>query len=270
MTSPRRMQPGMCTVVSRRPINDSTVILTLADSRIAETAQPGQFVNILAGRTLRRPIGVMATDPAEGTFRVGVRIVGGGSADIAAAQPGAKLDLIGPLGHGFRLSGYDRVITVGGGSGVFPLFFVQQRCRDTGVDAIAVCGYRSRRESMLGDELRSLGCRTLLAADEGDLDFPGNAAEALHALLQDVKPVGRTAVLTCGPNPMMRAVSAVASAWSLPCQVSLEGHMACGIGVCLSCACRIRAGDQEHYQRCCVEGPVFDAETVVWDAADRA
>lgn len=265
------------TVLASRLVGDQTAILTLAAPEIALQAQPGQFVNLSCDRFLRRPLGIMSVDrtPGRETISVGIRIQGEGTAWLAGRKPGAVLSVLGPLGHGFSLTGYNRIITVGGGTGVFPLHFVQQACRERGIDSLAVCGYRSRPDSFLTDEFTGLGCRTLFASDAGDMDMSGNAAQALDQLITDLPPVPLTAILTCGPKPMMQAVSAIAARQGLDCQVSLEERMACGIGVCLVCVCRIQTcptgreapeqtGIGEIRQRCCVEGPVFDARSVIW------
>lgn len=261
------------TVRSVNRLNSQTVVLTIDAPHIAAAAQPGQFVNLSCDRLLRRPIGIMEADRHTGQIRLGIRIQGEGTRWLARRRNGDTLSVLGPLGHGFSLDGHKRIITVGGGTGVFPLFFVQQVCREKGIDALAVCGYRSRDESVLREEYTHLGCRTLFAADAGDLDVPGHAAEALEQLLQAIDPVAETAILTCGPRPMMQAVAQTARRLGLPCQVSLEERMACGIGVCLVCACKIHGTETaEHgsgfgeagYQRCCVDGPVFDAEVVAW------
>lgn len=251
-------------VLEARPLNPQTVVLTLEAPQIACLAEPGQFVAIACDHYLRRPIGIMQSDH-ERTIRVGIRRQGQGSSWIADRQAGDRLQLLGPLGRGFDLN-YRHIITVGGGTGVFPLFFVQQVCRERGIDALAVCGYRSRQESVLADAYSQLGCRTLFAADAGDLDIAGNAADALVQVLETLDQRDNLAILTCGPRLMMQQVAGIAGRFGLPCQVSLEERMACGIGVCLVCACQVQpeAGQDTAYRRCCVEGPVFAAEEVVW------
>lgn len=253
-------------VLNNRRLNSQTVVLTLLAPEIARSARPGQFVAVGCGFTLRRPIGIMQVVRDAGQILLGIRIQGEGTRWLSERQTGERLSLLGPLGRGFALDGRRRIITVGGGTGVFPLNFVQQACREQAIDALAVCGYRSQNDSILTSEMAAWGCQTLFASDEGDMDVPGNAAQALEQLLTVIPAVPDTAVLTCGPKPMMRAVAAVAAQFGLPCQVSLEERMACGIGVCLVCACRVRggSGQPDTYQRCCVDGPVFNAEDVVW------
>ncbi len=323
-----------CPVLENRPLNDQYFILTLVGITISRQARPGQFVNLSCHQFLRRPLGILAVDREQGTFQVGIRIAGQGTRDLAGLRPGDTVSVLGPLGHGFELGQYRRIITVGGGTGVFPLYFVQQVCREQGREGLAVCGYRSENDSILTHEFAQIACQTSFAADQGGLDVTGTAAQALELLLQELqfpassqpmaahmhqqaisrrkiaaspadpadpahladlsysapKPIARdtipvsdpaagstaknpapdtgTLILTCGPKPMMQAVAAIAARFGLPCQVSLEERMGCGIGICLVCVCKIKTLHDEsgsfRHERCCVEGPVFAAEEVVW------
>jgi dihydroorotate dehydrogenase electron transfer subunit len=256
-------------VLATRPLSGQTVVLTLAAPEIAASARPGQFVNLTCNQFLRRPIGIMSRDAAAGTIQVGIRIQGEGTAWLAARQPGDTLSLLGPLGHGFDFAGLSRVITVGGGTGVFPLYFVQQFCQEQQIEGLAVCGYRSKADSVLADDYASLACRCLFASDSGDMDVAGHAGIALAQLLDHLEPAAGTALFTCGPAVMMKTVAAMAARHNISCQVSLEERMACGIGVCLVCACAVQEkqggeADSIIYKRCCVDGPVFPAEVVAW------
>lgn len=254
-------------VIRNQQVNSQTVILTLEAPDIAATAKPGQFINLACDHFLRRPIGIMQAEPEQGLIKAGIRIQGPGTLWLADRQPGDVLSVLGPLGHGFDLDSYQRIITVGGGTGVFPLYFVQQYCCARGLESIAVCGYRSRADSVLAEEYAGLSCRTLFASDCGDMDVSGHAAQALEQLLHGLPPLAGTAILACGPKIMMQSVAAIAASHQLACQVSLEARMACGIGVCLVCACAVKAagsGQPFTHQRCCVEGPVFPAEVVQW------
>lgn len=256
-----------CRVLNNQQLNPQTAILTLEAPQIAARAKPGQFVNISCNQFLRRPIGIMDADPEAGWIKCGIQIVGEGTRWLAGLKTEDQVSVLGPLGHGFDLDGIRRVITVGGGTGVFPLYFVQRYCQAKGIVGIAVCGYRSRTDSIITDEYNDAGCQTLFASDCGDLPFHGNAGQALEHLLQNITPVADTAILTCGPKIMMKNVASIAAAYKLSCQVSLEERMACGVGVCLVCACATKSGDSGqgvNYQRCCAEGPVFPAEVIEW------
>ncbi len=245
-------------------LNSRTVVLTAEAPDIASCAKPGQFVHVACQKLLRRPIGLMALHHP-GLIQLGIQIQGEGTAWLAERRPGDTLSVLGPLGSGFTLDGFDRIITVGGGTGVFPLYFVQQICQERGIESFAVCGFRSRKESILRDEYEKLGCKTIFSSDAGDLDIPGHAAKALEILLEQLPVSPETAILTCGPRPMMQSVAKIAGQYGYPCEVSLEERMACGIGVCLVCACKVRSEQRPFdYKRCCVDGPVFPAEEVIW------
>ncbi len=254
-------------ILDNQRLNNQTAVLTLDAPTIAKSAQPGQFVNLACDQFLRRPLGIMHADKAAGAIKVGIRIQGAGTRWLAEQRKGDFLSVLGPLGHGFDFSGFKRIITVGGGTGVFPLYFVQQTCRELGVEGIAVCGYRSREDSILTEEYQELACHTLFTSDCGDMEIAGHAGVGLEKLLLELPSITETAILTCGPKIMMQTIASIAARQKIPCQVSLEERMACGIGVCLVCVCAIKAaenGQEFSHQRCCVEGPVFAAEVVKW------
>lgn len=254
-------------VISRENAGPDQVVLAFEEPGIAGAASPGQFINISCDQFLRRPIGIMDTDESSGIVKVGIRVQGRGTRWLAERQQGDMLSILGPLGNGFKIRGCRKIITVGGGTGVFPLYFVHQECRRNDIESVAICGYRSRNESVLTDEFSSLGCQVLFASDTGDMDISGHAGNALeHYLAGEIQPED-TCILTCGPRPMMHEVWRLAQKYNLSCQVSLEERMACGIGACLVCTCEISRSENHgtiSHERCCVEGPVFSAEEVVW------
>lgn len=257
-----------CRIAERQQVSDDTVILTFEDEYVAKHAQPGQFVNIEAGQFLKRPFGVMDCDPAKGTFRIGIKKVGVGTEYLMGVGEGTELKVVGPLGNGFQFEGVHTVITCGGGTGVFPLYYVLKKHEEM-FDRFAVVGFKNKEEAFYEKEHKELAERCVYASDTGGLDFHGNAAQALEQLLEDLSAenydFSRTAILTCGPMPMMRAVANLAERYGVGCQVSLEERMACGVGICLVCVCKIHGDDGVENQRCCHEGPVFFAEDVVWE-----
>lgn len=259
--------------------NQARLVVRCPEAALA--AQPGQFVAVdavpspeddepradaLRAPFLRRPISFCDVDRAAGTFTLAFRTSGAGTRALARLRPGDRLAFLGPLGHGFALPETGTVVAVGGGIGVYPLLHLLRCARERGLRTVAVCGYRSAAEAFLLDEFRSVADECLFASDAGGLDVHGTAADALAALWERTPPEGPTAVLACGPVPMLKAVAARSAAAGHPCQVSLEERMACGTGICLVCACRVRAASGgAEYRRCCTEGPVFDAGEVVWE-----
>jgi len=254
------------TVCEREDLDSDHVILTFQSVAIAAAAQPGQFVNLSCSRFLRRPFGIMSVDRTEGRFQVGIRRQGSGSNELADLTVGSQVSVLGPLGSGFDLSKDRQVITVGGGTGVFPLLFVHQVCKESGIAHHAVCGYRSSEDAILKDHFQLMAESCIFASDSGGLDLTGNATDALEQVLSimDEDEKAETVVMACGPTPMLKGVAAVCAREHVDCEVSLEERMACGIGVCLCCAVDTVRDGEHHRDRCCVEGPVFQAEVVSW------
>ncbi|MHB8964198.1 MAG: dihydroorotate dehydrogenase electron transfer subunit [Saccharofermentanales bacterium] len=251
-----------CEIQSKTVYSDNIFMIELQSDAIARAALPGQFVNVACGGFLRRPISICSADPSKGTFRIAIRVKGSGTEYLRDRTAGEFLSVQGPLGNGFNLSGVTRCVTVGGGIGIFPLMFLLDVAKDRGIETHAICGYRSAEDSFCTAEIRLKADTTCFSSDFGDMDFCGNAAQALSQL----DDLAGTTVFTCGPAPMMKGVSEFCASRDIPCFTSLEERMACGTGICLVCACKVKAGGEGfEYKRCCCDGPVFDASEVVWE-----
>ncbi|MBP7401572.1 MAG: dihydroorotate dehydrogenase electron transfer subunit [Clostridia bacterium] len=253
-------------------------LLTLRAPAVAAAAHPGQFVNISCDRFLRRPFGIAAADPDEGTIQVGIQIKGEGTRDLAGRRPGSVMEVLGPLGRGFSLDGIDTLVVMAGGTGLFPALFLLSHARSAGLRTIAYCGFRSAGTAFLTDRVEAVSDTCRFSSDLGDLGFHGTCVDALcKTSLTDggtctvsgcSSPAERMLLAAIGPMPMMDAARRQAEHLGIPCQVSLEERMACGIGVCLVCACKTRPtlpDTRHHHSRCCADGPVFKAEDVVWE-----
>lgn len=198
---------------------------------------------------------------------------------------GQSVDVWGPLGNGFLPVETDHLIMVAGGIGQTPFVALGQESlgkkrygnppRDANlVPRVSLC-YGARSEEFLAglEDFQQAGVETLLCTDDGTRGHHGLVTERLEALLREStsgsSQVGESdmsqRIVCCGPEPMMEAVSKIAGQYQVPCQVSLETPMACGLGICFSCVAKIRDESGEwDYQRTCVEGPVFDSERIVW------
>lgn len=252
-------------LVSKKFLGTGNAMLTFSCPAIADRAQPGQFVNVSCRYFLKRPFGICMTDPVNGTFSIGVHEVGAGTKDILAAGIGDVFNILGPLGHGFSLEGIRKIICIGGGTGIYPLYFVLQKAKNLGIPAISINGFRSMQDAILLKEFQAVSGKTLFSSDQGDFGIKGTVIDALCLLMEE--DYRDAAVLTVGPEIMMRKVSEWAVEKGLPCQVSLEKRMACGIGICLVCVCKVKAGELGipfHHVRCCKEGPVMNASEVIW------
>lgn len=227
---------------------------------LADEARPGQFANIAApGFTLRRPISLCGIDRERGTLRFVFEVRGKGTEALSMLAEGESLDVLGPLGNGFRVPDGKRIIAVGGGIGVPPLLEVS---RVTGELCTAIVGFRDYSKIILVDEFKDYGTNTILCTDDGSVGRQGLVTAPLE---EELSKGGTAAVLACGPTPMLKAVVQLCGEHNVPCQVSLEQRMGCGVGACVVCSCMTVRNGQEFYSRVCKEGPVFNAEEVRFD-----
>ncbi len=239
----------------------STFLLELAAPGIAEQAQPGQFVMLgpllpdAQDPFLNRPFSIHGRT-RDGLLQLLVGIVGRGTRLLAGMRPGGKIHVLGPLGHGFDMSpGAGPLVAVGGGLGIAPLFFLAKEYALAGGEAVLLYGAGSADLLINVDQLRNSGVRVALATDDGTSGRLGTAAD----LLEQETANGPARLAACGPLPMLESVAGIARRRRLELQVSLESHMACGVGACLGCTVFLDSGVAK---RVCREGPVFDSREV--------
>ena len=217
-------------------------------------SEPGQFVNLYlndASLLLPRPISICAY--AEGRLTLVYAVVGEGTRMISGYGPGEKIRVSPPFGNGFVTDGAKQCLLVGGGVGTPPLLFLAKKlAADGGADVRAVLGFQS--QPFLTDEFP---CDVHIATDDGSAGFKGSVVELLAKT--DI-PAG-TQMFACGPKPMLKALAQFASERGIPWQVSLEEHMGCGFGACVSCVCNTTGG----VEKVCVNGPVLNGSEVIWD-----
>jgi dihydroorotate dehydrogenase electron transfer subunit len=173
--------------------------------------------------------------------------------------------MIGPLGHGFAVPppAGETPLLVAGGYGMAALYLLAQRSPQKG---IVFVGGRRRMDILCEAEFLALGWEVRVTTEDGSHGEQGLVTQALLTELKRRAP-GRK-LFACGPTPMLKAVGRLAAEFKLPAELSLDEHMGCGIGVCLTCVVPIKAGDSWEYQRTCTEGPVFDSRQVAWEAAE--
>ena len=211
----------------------------------------GQFVNILLdGLYLRRPISVC--DCQGNTLTLVYKVVGKGTAQMAAMTAGQTLDVLTGLGNGYDLSkAGDHPLLLGGGVGVPPLYMLARQLREQGKTVSVVLGFNAKDEVFYEQEFKDLGCDVTVTTADGSHGVKGFVTDAL--------PADYSYFYTCGPEPMLRAVykSTVTSG-----QFSFEERMGCGFGACMGCSCKVITG----YKRICKDGPVLEKEEILWDA----
>ena len=221
--------------------------------RIAADAKPGQFVSLYTNdksKILPRPISLCEIDKENGRLHLVYRVTGQGTGtdEFSQMKAGDTIPVLGPLGNGFPQEG-ENVFLIGGGIGVPPML---QTAKDLGTDTIICCGYRD--ELFLNEEFAAAG-DLHIATEDGSAGVKGNVMDAVREdhLEADV-------IFACGPAPMLRAIKAYGLEKGIPCWISMEEKMACGVGACLACVCQSTEVDGHshvHNKRICKDGPVF-------------
>jgi dihydroorotate dehydrogenase electron transfer subunit len=251
----------MCEVLERRRAG-AYQVLVLAAPRIAGDARPGQFVHLLPGEDrsfpLRRPFSIHRVGRPGGEVEVVFDVVGAGTRALARLRPGDVVDALGPLGRPFDPpEGRAGCLLVGGGYGTAPLLFLATELRARGCRVDFVIGAATAGRLLDAAEAEQLGHSLTVTTDDGSAGRRGLVTDPLPDLLA---AAGAERVYACGPMPMLAAVSRVAAAAGVPCQVAVEEQMACGTGICFSCV--VPVGDR--MARSCLEGPVFDGTAIAW------
>lgn len=238
-------------------LSDTVCDFTVYCPEMAEKTRAGQFLHILCGGSayLRRPISVCEVKNGE-SVRFIFQIRGEGTKALAAAECGDMLDILGPLGNGFDLGGADgTILLVGGGIGIFPLLGLAKALDGK---ASAAFGFRTERDVLLTDEFAACTKNIFVATDDGSCGYKGLVTDVVRNITAS-NTISRMYI--CGPEPMMRAVSAIADEFGIDAQVSLEQRMGCGVGACVGCTCTVNGAKR----RVCKDGPVFSASEVEWD-----
>ncbi|MBI9019012.1 MAG: hypothetical protein JEZ07_17310 [Phycisphaerae bacterium] len=254
-------------------------------------AQPGQFVQVACGpagitkgTTLRRPFSIsgVTLDGDTTCLEIIYRIIGPGTEALANMSVGDMIDVLAPLGQGFKLPKDPdaKCLLLGGGIGLPPMFFLADRLAQQGVDRVGFAAARNIEvvqndivaEAIVDNPLvpskamkhfNASDTGSIIASDDGSCGFKGNILEALEGFLARHPDWNIATMYACGPEPMLKALALFAQAVDMECQVCMEAYMACGIGVCQSCAIEL-AGGERSYKLVCAHGPVFNGREIKW------
>jgi len=238
----------------------------LRSPEIVVKARPGQFVMIRVSPNtdplLRRPFSICGTRGND-LFLILYKVVGKGTAILSNVRKGEKLSVLGPLGREFELPEPGRKsLLVSGGIGVAPLVFLAQAAKN---NLVFIAGYRSASEMVPMEQVCPSRTDISIATDDGTAGHPGFVTEILESHLAgsaDDYPK----IFACGPLPMLKRVAALTIDRDIPCQVSLEANMACGLGACQGCAVGASKDSDRTYYHVCQDGPVFDVHTLDWES----
>lgn len=253
----------MAELVKKENLKPDIYKFSVKAEEIVKIAKPGQFLNIRVNNEveplLRRPISIYNLDKENGILEFIFQVKGRGTKILAQRTIGEKIDILGPLGYGsFKFNEYKNVAIIGGGIGVFPLYELAKQAKENGKNVNTYLGFRNKDLVTLEDKFEEVSDNLIITTDDGSYKEKGFAIDWLK------KDKNIDCIFACGPLPMLRAVREYAIENDIPCQISLEERMACGLGVCLGCAIKTAKSPKEapEYWHVCKAGPVFEAKDV--------
>ena len=252
-------------VIANEPVTANTMRLILRAPEIAAECRPGQFVNISAwGETydplLKRPFSICDADKRTGQIVIIYNVVGKGTRILASQKD--SCDLVGPLGNGFPVTADDSLnLLIGGGAGCAPMKLLETAIGEAGGKSRVICGFGTAAQNYAD----ALFDSPIISTDDGTCGVRGFVTGPAEQCIRD-HAEGPVRLCVCGPTPMMKAVCALAAGFEQVTEVwvSLENVMACGIGVCTGCVCKLKSPEGFEYKRVCKDGPVFRGEDVIW------
>jgi len=250
-------------------------VVALAAPDIARRAAPGQFVMLKTSPgldpLLRRPFSIFEHLRDERGQIIGLSLlnkrVGVGTSLLYDARPGSRIAVLGPLGRPFApVDPPASAWMVAGGVGLAPFASLAEALAARGTPMTLFYGGRSARDLYYESFFERLGAQLIVTTEDGSRGEAGRVTPPLARAIEARAARERPTIYACGPTAMMRAVADLGTAAGVPVHVSLEPVMGCGMGGCYSCVVRVRRDQGSHLVRSCLEGPVFDASTLIWDA----
>ena len=251
-------------IVFNKKFTDDTFLMGLRSPEIVSEARPGQFVMIKVrpgnDPLLRRPFSISATR-GDDLFLILYQVVGQGTRMMSMTGKGERLSVLGPLGKGFDLpeTGQEPVL-VAGGIGIAPLIFLARTIEPR--DLMFVAGYGSVDQMLDTEEMGISGNKITIATDDGSRGHKGPVTDLLETHLDEARH--DSVIYACGPLAMLKRVAELTVDRGIPCQVSLETHMACGLGACQGCAVKAAPEQNRVYYQVCQDGPVFPVHSLDW------
>jgi len=243
-------------IIGNKKVTKDHYILSFKARGVAKKTKPGQFFNIKITDScepfLRRPFG--AYKIGKDKIEILYKVVGKATTILSRKKTKDVLDIIGPLGNGFTPK--SKAILVGGGHGVAPLYALAA-VLETKSGLEVYIGARTAEHVVGALYFRKLGAKVYVATEDGSKGRKGLVTKLLENKMKNKRD---NTIYACGPKPMLKEVARLSRLHKIPCQVSLEGYMACGIGTCLGCAVKTKKG----YKMVCKDGPVFDAKEIIW------
>ena len=253
-------------LIKKEKLLDDLYKFSVDAKEIVDLAKPGNFIEIRINENsdpfLRRPISIYNLDKENGVLEFIFQVKGKGTELLAKKKEGDKIDIIGPLGNGtFKFEEYKNIAVIGGGIGIFPLYELSKQAKNAGKKVYTYLGFRNKDLVTLENEFDEVSTMLTITTDDGSYK---NSGFAINYLENDLEKNNIDCIYACGPLPMLKAVKKLAEEKEIPCQISLEEKMGCGMGVCLGCAVRTATStdDNPQYLHVCKAGPVFNSKMV--------
>lgn len=253
-----------CELVAKKMLVDGIYKFSVKAPEIASTAKAGQFLEIQVSEVgepfLRRPISIYNISKEEEIVEFIFQVKGRGTELLAKKEIGSQIDIMGPLGFGiFKVQEYKNVAIIGGGIGCYPLYELAKELKGK-ANINVYLGFRDKSLVTCEKDFEEIGLNKLVVTtDDGSYKEKGFAIDFMK---KDIQEHHVDMIFACGPLPMLKAVRQYAIENNIPCQISLEERMGCGIGACLGCAVKVISGKEPRYGHVCKEGPVFNAADV--------
>ena len=238
----------------------SIKMMVIYAPEVASFAKPGQFVIVIGEESGERiPLTIADFDKQKETITLVFQEVGKSTIELGSKKKGDRMaHLNGPLGHASEIKNFGNVVMIGGGVGIAPIYPITRAMNQAGNHVISIIGSRTADGLFWSDKMKALSHDFYITTNDGSLGIEGFVTNPFLALIEKMK-IDR--VVAIGPIPMMKSVAKVTKAQDLPCIVSLNSLMVCGMGMCGACRCKVN----EQSQFTCFQGPEFDGNTVDYD-----
>ncbi len=248
------------TVIGHHWLNYENFLIELEAPEELPDIRAGNFAEVLLknspGTFLRRPFSIFEVDKEKNSLTFYIKVIGKGTRYLGKLRKGEKLNIIYPLGNAFSNPYHDKVLMVGGGSGIAPFVLLGRQLREKGIRMTFLFGGREKDNILMTERFEEFG-KVFVTTEDGSVGEKGLVTQ--HSILAK-RPLEYGMIYTCGPDPMMKAIAHIAKQHQIPCEVSLENTMACGIGACLCCIVETNTGN-----KCvCTDGPVFNVNDLTW------
>ncbi len=261
-------------ILSKKEVAPNIFSIKLSAPSVAQEALPGQFIHVKCSKDnyplLRRPLSIHRIDKEKGEISILFQVIGEGTKLLAQKEVRDNLDILGPIGNGFNIYPESKkIIIIGGGIGVAPLLALCEESIRQGKEVRVLIGALKKELVIEEENFRKLGAKVDVASNDGSYKYKGLVTDLLERIIKEGWLADQ--IFACGPKLKLKKVVEVSLEAHIDCQVSLEERMACGIGACLGCVCKIKTRDKKEgkvkyeFKRVCVDGPVFRGSEVVWD-----